>query len=281
MAITHKKGAIINPAGKHIHCQAWVPDRSLRAILLLVHGLKEHGGRYGNLVQHFVPRGYGIYTCDLPGHGQSEGKRTYINRFQEYPDTVAAYTGQVQNWQPDTPIILYGHSMGSLIALHLLAHHPRPYQGVVFSSPPYTTPDDVSPLLIAAGKVLTRVWPTMRILEIDVDALSRDPQVIQAYQQDPLVVHKKTTARLGVELQRAIQEGQQLAGRIELPALILQGEEDKIIDPAGARHLHRDLASALKELEIIPDAYHELHNEPPPAREKAFSTLESWLERTL
>lgn len=281
MAITHKKGAIINPAGKHIHCQAWMPDGSLRAVLLIIHGLKEHGGRYENLVQHFVPLGYGIYTCDLPGHGQSEGKRTYIDRFQEYPDTVAAYAGQVQNWQPDTPIILYGHSMGSLIALHHLAHHPDPYQGVVFSAPLYTAPDYVSPLLLAAGKVLSRLWPAMRILEIDVHALSRDPEVIQAYQQDPLVVQKKTTARLGAELRGAIQAGPQLAGMIDLPALILQGEKDEIVDPAGAGHLHRDLGSKHKVLECIPHAYHELHNEPPPAREKAFSTLESWLERTL
>jgi len=281
MSINHKKGAIVNPEGKHIHCQAWVPDNTLRAVLLLVHGLKEHGGRYSNLVQHFVPQGYGIYTCDLPGHGQSEGKRTYIDRFQEYPDTVAAYTGQVRNWQPDTPIILYGHSMGGLIVLHHLAHHSTPYRGVVFSAPLYTPPDYVSPLLITAGTVLSRVWPTLRILDIDVNALSRDPEVVKAYQRDPLVVQKKTTARLGAELQSAMNAAPQLAGKIDLPALILQGDADKLVDPAGATHLHRDLSSPQKELQRIPDAFHELHNEPPPTREITFSSLEGWLERTL
>lgn len=258
MSITHKKGAIINPAGKHIHCQAWVPAHAPRAVIILIHGLKEHGGRYTNLVQHFVPQGYGIYTCDLPGHGQSEGKRTYIDRFQEYPDTAAAYVGQVQSWQPDTPIILYGHSMGSLIVLHHLAHHSDPYQGVVFSAPLYTASDYVTPLLVTAGKVLTRVWPTLRILDIDVDALSRDPEVVQAYHKDPLVVQKKTTARLGAELQKAMHEGPELAGKIDLPALILQGEADEVVDPAGATRLHRDLSSPQKALERIPDAYHEL-----------------------
>lgn len=278
MSIIHKKGKILSPQNKRVHCQAWVPEGTPRGMILLVHGLKDHSGRYMNLVHHFVPRGYALYGFDLPGHGQSEGTRTYIDHFREFTHSLNIYADQVREWLPDVPLFLYGHSMGGLIILHHLAGHPSQYQGAVFSSPLYTEPDHISPALKIAGRLLGWLTPKRRILKINVEGISRDDNVIHQYRNDPLVVEKKTTAKLGVELQKAVDRAPDMAHQITTPALILQGKQDRLVNPQGAEQLYQDLSSSDKTFKSYAGFYHELHNEPKPARQRVFADIEDWLE---
>jgi len=67
-----------------LYYQSWLPAAEPKAILIVVHGICEHSGRYGNVVEYFVPKGYAVYSFDQRGHGKSEGLRGYVERFQYY-----------------------------------------------------------------------------------------------------------------------------------------------------------------------------------------------------
>jgi alpha-beta hydrolase superfamily lysophospholipase len=279
--IIHTEGVLMGPNDKKIYHQAWMPEGDPRAVLLLIHGLKEHSGRYSNLVQYFASRGFAIYGYDLPGHGRSEGTRTYINDFQEYTDTHQTYTRKVKAWQPEIPIFLYGHSLGTLISLTVLPDHQTDFRGAVFSGALFTIPKGTSPLLVSMGKIFSKLLPKLRMLPINVEGISRNPQVIHDYREDPLVFQGKTTARLGAEILKAMQHAQNRVSEISLPTLILQGSEDRLVDPQGADELYRMLSSPDKTLKIYQGYYHELHNEPEAERKKVFQDIEIWLDRHL
>jgi len=87
-----------------IYYQAWLPDGKPTAVLLIVHGLAEHSGRYNNVVNRFIPEGYAVYGFDHSGHGRSEGKRVHVHRFADFCETLGLYVDLVRGWQPETPI---------------------------------------------------------------------------------------------------------------------------------------------------------------------------------
>ena len=132
----HEDGFFQGIRGARIYRQCWLPDGEPRAVLLIVHGLGEHSGRYANVVNHLVPRGYALYGLDHVGHGKSEGTREYVERFEDYTDTLDMYRGMVRQAQPDKPLFLYGHSLGGLISAFYLLDHQAGLAGAVLSAPP-------------------------------------------------------------------------------------------------------------------------------------------------
>ena len=125
-------------------------------------------------------------------------------------------------------------------------------------------------------KILLR---EMGVAELDVNGISRDPDVVQAYIDDPLVFHDKTPARLGAELLSAIQRVTAQADQITLPLMIVQGDDDSLIDPSGARTLYDMVSSEDKTLKIFDGLYHEVFNEPE--RDAVLKDVEDWLETHL
>ena len=147
----HYEGTLRGIRGNDIYYQGWRPDGACRAVLVIVHGLAEHGGRYANLVERLVPRGYAAYALDHPGHGRSGGPRAYIGRFHEFTDGVALFVDRVRELEPDRPLFLVGHSMGGLIGALYLIRHQGVCTGAILSGPSVKKPDNVSPVTIAAG----------------------------------------------------------------------------------------------------------------------------------
>lgn len=272
----HQDGFFKGVRDANIYYQAWLPDGDPKAVLLIVHGLAEHSGRYMNVVDHFVPHGCAVYGLDHIGHGKSEGTRVYVERYADYTDTLGIFFGMVRTWQPDAPIFLVGHSMGGLIAVSYLLDHQADFAGAVLSGPGVKAPDDISAVTIFLGKTLSRLAPKTGVLSLDANGVSRDPAVVEAYVNDPLVYTGKTTARLAAELLKEMQRVTAEAGNITLPILIVQGGDDKLVDPAGARMLYDSVSSPDKTLHVYDDFYHEVFNEPE--HERVLSDVETWLE---
>jgi len=133
--LKHQEGFFKGVRDANIYFQGWLPENEPRAVLLIVHGLAEHCGRYMNVVNHFVPLGYAVYGIDHLGHGKSDGKRVYVERFNDYTNTLKVYFDMIHGWQPDKPIFLVGHSMGGLIsAVYLLDHQAELAGAVLFWS---------------------------------------------------------------------------------------------------------------------------------------------------
>jgi alpha-beta hydrolase superfamily lysophospholipase len=277
--MNHREGTFRGIRDARIYYQCWLPDGEPKAALLLVHGLAEHSGRYANLVDHFAPLGYALYGLDHLGHGKSDGTRVYVNRFSDYVDTLKIYVDMVRDWEPGRPVFLVGHSMGGLIGALFLLDHQEDLAGAVLSGPAVKVPDNISGGTIVAGKILSALLPKVGLIALEAKGICRDPGVVAAYVNDPLVHTGKTTARLGAELIKSMQRITHEAGAITLPLLIIQGGADRLVDPGGAAMLFETVGSTDKEIKIYDDFYHEVFNEPE--HERVLEDVEAWLEKRL
>jgi len=275
----YQEGTFKGIRGAAIYYQSWQPDDEPKAVLLIVHGLAEHSGRYMNVVNRFVPMGYAVYGIDHVGHGKSSGTRVYVCRFEEYTQTLKIYFDMVRRWQPDKPIFLMGHSMGGLIGAVYLLDHQAELAGVVLSGPAVKPHDSVSPAIFFVGKVISALMPKMGVILLEAEGVSRDPAVVKAYVNDPLVCRGKVTARLSTELVRAMRRVAAEAANIRLPILILQGSADSLVDPKGAQMLYDAVSSVDKTIKIYDGLYHEVYNEPE--HDQVLGDVEAWLETHL
>ncbi|MFH2039267.1 MAG: lysophospholipase [Chloroflexota bacterium] len=271
----HIEGNFKGVHNTNIFYQAWLPTGDIKAVLLVVHGLGEHSGRYMNVVNHFVPLGYAVYGLDHIGHGRSDGAREIIARFDDFTDTLTIYFKMVKDWHKDKPVFLLGHSLGGAIVSYFLLDHQSDFKGAVISAPAVKVGDSITAFTITMSKVLSKLAPKMGVLALDATLISKDPEVVQAYVNDPLVFHDKTPARMGAEMLSAMQRISAEAGKISLPFIVVQGGEDKLVDPAGAQMLYDLADSTDKTLKIYPGLYHEVFNEPE--RNMVLTDVETWL----
>ena len=275
----HQEGFFKGVRDANIYYQSWLPESEPRGVLLIVHGLAEHSDRYENVVNHFVPLGYAVYGIDHLGHGKSDGTRVYVERFDDYTNTLKIYFDKVRGSQPGKPIFLVGHSMGGLISAVYLLDHQAELAGAVLSGPAVKIPKYVTPVILFMGKMLSALVPKYGLLPLDANGVSRDPSVVQAYVSDSLVHRGKATARLAAEMLKAMQTITAQAARITLPILIVQGSADKLVNPAGAQMLYDAVSSFDKEIKIYDGLYHEVFNEPE--HDMVLRDVEIWLESHL
>ncbi len=247
---------------RSIYFQYWLPENESRAVLLVVHGAGEHSGRYDRLAEYCVARGYAVAALDHPGHGQSEGRRVHVRRFDDFLAALRRFHERVGADLPGVPQFLLGHSLGGLIASHYLLEHQRDFVGCILSGPAIMT--DIEPGLVQSWliRTLALVYPTAGVLQLDAGGVSRDPAEVERYLGDPLVYNGKLTARLVNELFGAMGQIHTRAADISLPLLLLHGGGDVMTSPEGSRLLHDRVGSEHKSLRIYPGLYHEIFNEP-------------------
>ena len=275
----HEEGFFKGVRGLEIYYQGWLPNSNPKACLMVVHGLAEHSGRYMNLVHKFVPLGYALYALDHIGHGQSEGERVYVDRFDDFITPLKTFFDLIKRWQPDMPVFLVGHSMGGLIGAAYLLEYQDKLAGAVLSGPGVKISDNISSTTIALGKLLSVLIPKAGLIQLDASGVSKDQAVVDAYVNDPLVYTGKTTARLAAELLKTMQRVTDQASKIQLPLMIVQGSEDKLVDPGGAPMLYNAVSSEDKSLKVYDGLYHEVFNEPE--REQVLGDVHDWIEAHL
>ena len=275
----HHEGNFQGVRNLNIYYQAWLPEADVKAVLLVVHGLGEHSGRYLNVVNHFVPLGYAVYGLDHIGHGKSEGDREMVNCCDDFTDTLSIFYEIVAEAQGEKSIFILGHSMGGLITSYYLLDHQDKFAGAIISAPSVKVGEGISSATITMAKVLSRVAPKMGMIALDANTISRDPAVVAAYVNDPLVFHDKTPARLAAELLTAMLRVNAEASRITLPFIAVHGSQDSLADPGGSQMLYDQASSADKTLKIYDGLFHEVFNEPE--RDQVLKDVEHWLEAQL
>lgn len=278
--MAHDEDTFRGAGGIELYEQRWLSDAGeARAVVAIVHGFGEHSGRYTNMVDRLVPAGYAVYAFDLRGHGRSPGQRGHVDRWTEYREDVGAFVCHVSEREPGRPLFLLGHSMGGLIVLEYAEQHPEGLRGVIASGPLLAQPG-ISPVKLALGRVISRVYPRFSLdTGLDVTAISRDPAVVEAYRKDPLV-HGRGTARLSTEI--AAAQARTLAGAPTwtLPLLIIHGAADRLAPATGSRAFFERVAAGVdKERDEIPDGAHEPHNDT--SQRQALDILQGWLDRHL
>lgn len=264
----------------------WAID-SPRAVVLLVHGLGEHSGRYQHVAEALAGRGLASFAPDHTGHGRSPGPRCHIDDFAQYFGPLDALREQAERDYPGVPCFLVGHSMGGLIvASYLLASLPgataprqQNFAGAAFSGAAFEVDNPPSATAIFINRLVAAVLPKLGVLQLDPSEVSRDAEVVRRYREDPLVHDGKVSARLVVELFRAMGTLAEARAQLSLPVLVMHGEGDVMTSPAGAQHFFDGVASADKTLRFYPGLYHEIFNEPEQAQ--VLTELGNWLDAHL
>lgn len=271
-------GGVIEEQGQlvgEVFYRHWRPAGPARGAILLVHGLGEHSGRYRDFAEVLGSQGFAVVAPDHPGHGQSSGHRAHIGRFEDFFPPLDKLRSSIARWYPGLPCFLVGHSMGGLIAARYLLDHQRQFAGAALSGAALAVPEEPPALLLWVSRLLSRLWPTLGLMQLDATQVSRDPAVVQAYIDDPLVHDGKASARLVAELFRVMGEVRSRRAEINLPLIVMHGEADAMTAASGSADFHAGVASPDKTLRIYPGLYHEIFNEPE--RLEVLGELAAWL----
>lgn len=265
--------------GVRIVYDVWTPDTAARAVLVLSHGLGEYARRYDHVAKRFGEAGLVTYALDHRGHGRSGGKRVLVRDIHEYTSDFDTLVAIATREHHGLKCIVLGHSMGGGIVFAYGVERPDNYDLMVLSGPAVAAQDQVSPVLALAAKVLGAVVPGLPAQELDVDAISRDPAVVAAYKDDPLVYHGKVPAGIGRALLLVGETMPRRAPALTAPLLVVHGEQDRLISVAGSRRLVDCVGSTDVELKVYPGLYHEVFNEPE--REQVLDDVVSWITARL
>jgi acylglycerol lipase len=247
----------------NIYYQWWLPESRPRAVLLVAHGFAEHSGRYSNVVNYFIPRGYAVYALDHRGHGKSDGERVQFDNFHDYVVDLKTFFDIVRQKNPDEKIFLVGHSMGSVISLAYALEYQHELAGLITSGGGLIKPGDPPMQAPPPGQALSTSF------------LSRDPAVIAAYINDPLVYHGP------VPPNHAMREMMQtLAAQvrnIRLPVLVMAGAGGT--DGSRGKVLFDMIGATDKTYKPYAGLLHEIFNEPEYPQ--VMADMEKWLQNHL
>lgn len=256
--------------------QAWLPDDPAHAVLVLSHGLAEHSGRYAGLASDLVAHGFAVYAMDHRGHGRSAGPRANIERFDYLVSDLGGFVGRAQRQHPGVNVILLGHSMGGTVALGCALKYQDALRALVLSAPALAPPEAPSALKRFVVNAISSLKPDAGLMKLPARAVSRDRQVVHAYETDPLVHHDAIPARTLAELFAAMQGLQGRAHELRLPVLIQHGSADTLVPLAAAHPVYQHLGIAKRRtLQVYDGLYHEVYNEPE--RGRVVGDLVSWL----
>jgi alpha-beta hydrolase superfamily lysophospholipase len=263
--------------GVQIFTQSWLPDAAdPRAIVVLVHGFGEHSDRYDWVAGRLVTAGYAVYASDHRGHGRSQGDRALVD-----VDTVVAdidrLVDRAAGAHPQLPVAMLGHSLGGLIAIRYALAHQRRLRALVLSGPLAALDAPAPALALARG--LARIAPRLGVTSLDARLVSRDPAVVAAYREDPLVHHGPIPAQTVAQMARTVERLPDVVGRVTLPTLIVYGTADGLCPPSGAVMLAERIGSVDLTTRAYEGLYHEILNEPE--RETVMGDVLGWLNARL
>jgi acylglycerol lipase len=272
----HSTGKISSQDGLKIFYQKWL-SKQVEGVVIIAHGLGEHSGRYTHLLEELSGQNVSFYALDHRGHGHSEGKRGHILSFNDFVADLDVLINLAKKDNPDTPVVLLGHSMGGVIAFQYALYHPDMIDGLILSSAGLVPILDVPGWLQKLVRILSKVTPGLVIANgLDATGLSHDQKIVDNYLNDPLV-HDKVSVRWFTEFISAGQEALSRAGELTMPLLIIHGKNDPIVDYQGSLKTMEQASSIDKTIYIFDGLLHETMNESLEQRQGVLAKVGEWI----
>jgi len=252
-------------------------DQKPEAVIIMIHGLGEHSGRYDSWAKRFNASGITFRAIDLPGHGLSGGRRGTMPPFPKLYSLFEEIISDVRNDYPGVPLILYGHSLGGGLLLHFLLKNKPDVRGAVITSPWIKLTETPPRFKLILASLTKKIMPDMTQLSgLKTKYLSHDPQVVKEYENDPLV-HGFISAGLFASMNEAAEEVLKHASEIMLPLLLTHGRDDMIASPSGTIEVAG--AAPHATLKLWDGAYHEVHNDN--LKVEHFEFIREWIDTLL
>jgi len=264
--------------GLEMYAQSWEPEKPSKGTIALVHGLGEHIGRYEHVGIAMTNAGFALTAFDLRGHGKSGGARGHTPSYDAMMTDLDMFLDLTAGRYPGLPRFAYGHSMGGNLVINFALRRKAELEGVIATGPWLKLAFEPQPSKVTLGKLMNSIFPGFsQTSGLDTKALSRDVNVVHAYETDPLV-HDKISARLFVEMYQTGLWAFEQAVNFPLPTLLMHGSADTITSPEASRQFAQSAGEKVT-LRIWEGCFHEIHNEPE--KEEVIKTIIAWLETRL
>jgi acylglycerol lipase len=263
--------------GKLLKGMVISPGDNPSGVIVLVHGIGEHIGRYSHWAERFKSENFASTGLDFPGHGRSDGKRGRIKNIKVLHEAIDNVLKTAGRTYPGLPLFIYGHSLGGGLVLEYLLKNKPQVKGAIITSPGLKLAFDPPKSKLALVSVLGLLAPGMVLSSgLDTSHLSHDQSVVDAYNKDPLV-HDRISLGFYSGIMSSARYSLSQAAELKTPTLILHGSADMICSPDGSREFCAKASNA--ELRIWEGGFHELHNEP--FRDEVFRFIIDWIRKRI
>ncbi|MGL4368929.1 MAG: lysophospholipase [Spirochaetota bacterium] len=272
----YTQGIFTGKGNIELSYQGWSSDRP-KALVVLVHGLGEHSGRYMNIIDSLEGKGVSFFGFDLRGHGRSKGIRGHVDSFMDYIIDLKIFVNKVREEHAGLPVIMLGHSLGGAIAFRYALTYQHDLDALVLCSPALISAIKVPQIKTASAQILSSLFPTLNLFNsIDPSFISHDEEAVKSYNEDPLV-HNLITPRFYTEFTANGEFCLEHANQLRLPLMLIHGTDDQLCDIKGTERTFEESESAEKNFVSFPGLYHELMNETEKERTKVLTLLSKWI----
>lgn len=264
-------------AGLSIFYRKWLPDAGQpRGIVFISHGLGEHSGRYQHVAEALTEAGFVCYGIDHIGHGLSDGTRAYVSDgWLPVRDLDQLYHIARMDY-PEQPALLFGHSMGSLIALGFELRFPGRLRGIALTGAATNVEDAHPAWLVSLCLWAAQYIPRLRLSPpTSLAVLTADAEMLRNWRDDPLVDKGMWRVGTSAALARLAREIRRRAGEIETPLLLLHGSDDHLVPASGSTFLAENTGAKDVTIKIYDGLRHELVNETE--RAAIIALIRDWL----
>jgi acylglycerol lipase len=263
--------------GLKIFMRSWRPPGQARGVIVLVHGFNSHSGYYLWAADQLLGTGLAVYALDLRGRGRSDGERYFVNKFSEYHDDVHKLVQIAREREPGLPLFMLGHSAGGVTAANYALDHQADLAGLICES--YAFQVYAPDFALAVLKGLAHVAPHAHVLKLPIPGFSRDPQVIDAMNNDPMIAHEVQPTQTVAEMVRADERLLRDFAQFTLPLLIIHGKADKVTKPGGSQLFFDKASSRDKTLKMYEGYVHDPLNDI--GKESVMADIRAWIEKRL
>lgn len=253
---------VMGTRGNALFCRSWVPSiGNMKAILVIIHGLNEHSGRYAHFASQLTACSFGVYAMDWIGHGGSDGLHGYVPSLDWVVADTEIFVEKIRLENPCVPCFLFGHSTGGAVVLKaaLFSQMDTALKGIILTSPALRV-KPAHAIVGAVAPIFSLVLPKYQFKGANKRGIpvSRDPAAMQAKYSDPLVYTGPIRIRTGHEILRISSYLTQNMRSVTVPFLVLHGTADRVTDPLSSQDLYRQAASQHKDIRLYDGLLHDL-----------------------
>ena len=277
LANAMKEETVVGADGLRIFVRSWRPATRARGVVTICHGVNSHSGYYPWVAEQLAASGLAVYALDLRGRGKSDGERFYIESIKDYLNDVDTVVKLAKSREPGLPLFLLGHSAGGVISCVYTLEHQAELAGLICESFAFqvAAPD----FALAVVKGLSHIAPHAHVLRLKNEEFSRDPKVVQAMNDDPLIENETQPTLTVAELVRADERLKEEFRLITLPVFILHGTADKVTRPGGSQLFYDSAGSSDKTLKLYDGHVHDLLNDF--GKEVVIADIKGWIDARL
>jgi acylglycerol lipase len=269
----YKEESLDGTGGLKIFTRTWRPEGAARGVIVLVHGFNSHSGYYLWAAEQLLASGLAVYALDLRGRGKSDGERYYVEKFAEYQSDVDLLVNRARANHPGLPMFILGHSAGGVIACNYVLDHQADFAGLICESFAYRVPAPDFALSVLKG--LSHLAPHAHVLKLPKEEFSRDPKVVKALIDDPLLANEVQPTKTVAEMVRADERLKRDFKLFTLPLLIIHGTKDTVTRPEGSQEFFSNASSKDKTLKLYEGYFHDPLSDI--GKEAVMIDIRSWI----